>query len=291
MVSIQKSFAYERRLSRVCDYIQQNLNDDFTLEGLSELAHFSKYHFNRIFAAYVGVSVFRFILLMRLKRASYSLAFKKDVKIIDIAFDAKFENPESFSRAFKNAFGCSPSQFRKEPQWPHWYDTLKVMTPVVIGETKMDVRIVDFPEIPVAVLEHRGPPELILQSVEKFIEWRKESKLSPVNINATYGVAYDDPMTTKPQDFRYDICGAEKADIPKNRQGVKASVLPGGRCATFRHLGPHTLMDDKIRKLYKEWLPQSGEELRDFPCFFHYINLISFVEEHELITDIYLPLK
>ncbi len=291
MVSTQKSFVYERRLSRVCDYIQQNLNEDFTLEGLSALAHFSKYHFNRVFAAYVGVSVFRFILLMRLKRASYSLAFKKDVKIIDIAFDAKFENPESFSRAFKNVFGCSPSQFRKKPQWPHWQDTLKVMTPIVSGDCKMDVKIIDFPETPVARLEHRGAPDLVLQTAEKFIAWRKESKLSPVNSSATYGIAFDDPMTTKPEDFRFDFCGSEDRDIPENDQGVKASVIPGGRCAMFRHLGPHRLMDDKIRKLYKEWLPQSGEELRDFPCFFHYINLISQVEEHELITDIYLPLR
>jgi AraC family transcriptional regulator len=291
MVSTQKSFVYERRLSRVCDYIQQNLNEDFTLEGLSALAHFSKYHFNRVFAAYVGVSVFRFILLMRLKRASYSLAFKKDVKIIDIAFDAKFENPESFSRAFKNAFGCSPSQFRKKPQWPHWQDTLKVMTPIVTGDLKMEVRVVDFPETRVAVLEHRGAPEKVMESVEKFIAWRKESKLSPIATSSNYGVAYDDPMATKPEDFRFDLCGSVEGDVPTNVQGVKASVIPGGRCAMFRHHGAHEKMDDKIRALYRDWLPQSGEELRDFPCFFHYHNLAWQVEEHELITDIYLPLR
>jgi AraC family transcriptional regulator len=291
MVSTQRSFTYEKRLSRVCDYIQQNLDDDFTLDGLSALAYCSKYHFNRLFTAYVGVSLFRFIQLMRLKRASYRLAFQKEEKIIDVALDAKFENPESFSRAFKNAFGCSPSHFRKQPQWPHWHETLKVVTPIMTGDLEMDVKIIDFAKTPVACLEHRGSPDLILQTAEKFIAWRKESKLSPVNSSATYGVAYDDPMTTKPEDFRFDFCGSEAGHIPENEQGVKASVIPAGRCATFRHLGPHRLMDDKIRKLYKEWLPQSGEELRDFPCFFHYINLISQVEEHELVTDVYLPLK
>jgi len=49
-------------------------------------------------------------------------------------------------------------------------------------------------------------------------------------------------------------------------------------------------MDDKIRMLYQQWLPEGGEELRDFPVFFHYLNLFPQVAEHQLITDIYLPL-
>jgi len=43
--------------------------------------------------------------------------------------------------------------------------------------------------------------------------------------------------------------------------------------------------------LYGKWLPESGEELRDVPAFFHYLNLIADVDEHELQTGIYLPLK
>jgi hypothetical protein len=42
--------------------------------------------------------------------------------------------------------------------------------------------------------------------------------------------------------------------------------------------------------LYRDWLPASGEELRDFPLYFHYLNLVHEVAVHELLTDIYLPL-
>lgn len=68
-------------------------------------------------------------------------------------------------------------------------------------------------------------------------------------------------------------------------------MIPGGRCAVVRHHGSHERIAESIYPLYREWLPQSGEELRDFPLFFHYLNLIPEVEEHELVTDIYLPLK
>jgi AraC family transcriptional regulator len=59
----------------------------------------------------------------------------------------------------------------------------------------------------------------------------------------------------------------------------------------IRHLGSHDRIGESATYLYREWLPGNGEELRDFPLFFHYLNLKSETREHELITDIYLPLK
>ena len=155
----------------------------------------------------------------------------------------------------------------------------------------MQVNIVEFKETKVAVLEHRGAVESLEDSIGIFIEWRKTSQLSPVKTSNTYGLAYDDPRTTDPEKFRFDLCGSVENDVPDNPQGVITKIIPGGRCAVIRHFGPHEAMDDKTRFLYGEWLPASGEELRDFPCFFHYLNLFPDVSESELITDIHLPLK
>ena len=107
----------------------------------------------------------------------------------------------------------------------------------------------------------------------------------------SYGIADDDPATTPANAFRFDLCGEVKEDVPENPQGVITKIIPAGRCARLRHFGSHQQMDDKIYYLYRDWLPQSGEQLRDFPCYFHYINLFPEVAEHQLITDIYLPLN
>lgn len=282
---------YEERIRRVCDYIYQHLDDDLSVEQLSQVAHFSRYHFHRQFAEYVGITVARFIQLMRLKRASYRLAFDKDDRITDIALDAKFENPESFTRAFKNTFGQTPSQFRAEPEWPRWHSTYEFTHPSEEESKPMDVSIVDFKETRVAVLQHRAAPDRIYQSVEKFIEWRKQSKLSPVATSQTFGTIYDNPEVVTGDEFRFDICGSVDQDVPENPQGVFTGNIAGGRCAVVRHHGAHANLGEKVKYLYRDWLPESGEELRDAPCFFHYVNLITEVEEHELITDIYLPLK
>jgi AraC family transcriptional regulator len=280
---------YADCMNRLCDYIDIHCQQDLSLALLSRIAGFSKYHFHRQFTAYAGLSVHRYIQRVRLKRASYQLVFHPEISITEIALEAQFENSESFSRAFKKMFGQTPSQFREKPDWPAWQEKYRLITRT--GDLSVEVKIVFFETVKVAVYEHRGAPERLNDSIRQFIEWRKSSRLSPVKTSNTYGIAYDDPKTMEPECFRWDICGEVQRDVPENPQGVITKEIPGGRCACVRHLGSRERLEEKVRYLYGEWLPQSGEELRDFPCFFHYLNLFPAVSESELITDIYLPLK
>lgn len=280
---------YAKRFEKVLDYIESNLDESLSTEYLSQIANFSKFHFHRQFAEYVGTSVGRYIHLLRLRQASYQLAFSSQNKVIDIALDAGFENPESFTRAFRNTFGQSPSEFRRQPDWESWHERYRFRIPE--RKQTVQVEIVDFKSIRVAVMEHRGPTERVNDSVGQFIAWRKESGLSPKESSRSFGIAYDNPDTTEPAEFRFDICGEVTDEVPLNRQGVVTKSIPGGRCARVRHYGSHVRIGESIYPLYRNWLPDSGEELRDFPLYFHYLNLMPETPEHELETDIYLPLK
>ena len=281
--------AYAARFNKVFDYIDKHLDEELSVALLSRIANFSKFHFHRQFCEYAGITVFKYIQLMRLKRASYRLVFSGHARIIDIALEAGFENPESFSRAFKNSFGQTPSQFRKKPAWQPWNSQYKA--PARERKVHMKVTIIDFPKTPVAALEHRGAPELVNDSARRFIAWRKSSGLSPVKTSKTFGIAYDNPETTPAESFRFDICGSVAEGIPSNPHGVINKFIPAGRCATIRHIGSHDRIGESALYLYGEWLPHSGEELRDFPLFFHYLNMIPETPEHELMMDIYLPIK
>lgn len=155
----------------------------------------------------------------------------------------------------------------------------------------LNIEITRIEPTKVAALEHRGPPELLNDSINKFIEWRKATGLSPIASSKTFGIAYDDPATTDPAKFRFDICGEVQAIIAENDQGIINKIIPGGRCAKLRHIGPHRELDDKIRYLYSTWLPESGELPRDFPAFFQYVSLSSEAPEQDQITDVYLLLE
>ncbi len=281
--------AYAERFDRVFDHIDQHLDENLSIDRLSHVASFSRFHFQRQFSAYVGMSVTRYIQLLRLRRASYQLVFSEHRRIIDIALEAGFENPESFSRAFRKRFGQSPSQFRDQPAWQPWNERMQLHERD--RSKPMDIDITDFAGTLVAVLEHRGAPERILESVKVFIDWRKQSGLSPNASSRTFGIPYSDPANTPPESFHFDICGEIDTPVPENPQGVMTKRIPAGRCATVRHIGSTDRIAESIYPLYRDWLPESGEELRDFPLFFHYLKRVPEVPEHEQITDIYLPLK
>ena len=142
----------------------------------------------------------------------------------------------------------------------------------------LDVNIIDFPSIPVAMLPHRSSPELLNYSVAKFIMWRKETGLSPVNQSQTFGVAWDDPATTAPDAFRFDICGSVNEPVPDNRYAVA------------RHVGELDDISHTIWGIIRHWLPASGEKMRKAPILFHYTNLAEGIIEQRLETDVYVPL-
>jgi AraC family transcriptional regulator len=152
----------------------------------------------------------------------------------------------------------------------------------------MKVEIVDFPETMVAAFEHRGPEHLTYQSTKKFIDWRKRAGIG--TRGGAYGIHYTDAEKTPPEDYRLDICAAVDSPVAPNEQGVVTKVIPAGRCAKTRHVGSreHVAAADY---LYRAWLPTSGEKLRDYPIVFHYVNVGPDVKAHEMITDVYLPLK
>ena len=284
---------YKERIEVVIKHIYKELakptENGLSLNRLSEVACFSKYHFHRIFLAVIGMNTNQFIQRLRLKKSSYQLAFHPELKIIDIALIADYENHESFSRAFKKTYQQTPSQFRQKPNWQHWSERHSYQ--LTQENPNVEITICQFPETLIASLKHLGSPKLLNQTISQFIKWRKTSGESPIATTDTFGLAFNDPTSTPTSEFRFDVCSSVSRPVNENPYGVIMQTIPGGRCARITHHGSHDLMYEKIRYLYNSWVFEHNEELRNFPCFFQYRNLFPQVSEHELITDIFLPLK
>ncbi|MEM9632533.1 MAG: GyrI-like domain-containing protein [Pseudomonadota bacterium] len=285
-----------RRFAKVLDRIEVTLEQPLDMAALASSASCSVFHFQRQFSAFVGLSVSDYSRLLRLKRAGQQLAFRETLSVTEIAFDAGYENLESFSRAFKRTFGQSPSEFRKAADWTLWhqtYDPLIELKGSFMPEDKVipdDIQIVEFPETLVAALEHKGPQAGLTTSARKFIAWRKEQGLSPAK-SATFNILYDDPKTTAPAEFRFDFCCEITTPVSQNASGLVTKTIPRGPCAVLRHQGSLDFAEGKIRSLYRDWLPESGHELRDFPLFVKRLTFYPDVPEHEAEADIFLPLQ
>lgn len=289
MPDLPSNAAYTKRFDRVLAYIDANLEGDLSVNTLSQVANFSAFHFHRQFTAFVGVPVSRYVQLMRLRRAAHCLSSGAGYSVLDAAFGAGFESPEAFSRAFRRAFGTTPSAFRKQPNWRVWSAVFTI--PHFSRNIIMQIRIVEFCAVRVAALEHRGAPALVGESVREFIEWRMRSGQSPVASSRSFGIPFGNPDTTPAEEFRFAICGEIHEAVAANEFGVTERVIPGGRCVVVRHVGSPDHIGESIYPIYRDWLPSSGEELRDQPLFFEYLSIFPETPQDQWQTDIYVPLQ
>jgi AraC family transcriptional regulator len=286
---------YHARMQRVLAHIDRHLDDDLDLDALSGVAAFSKFHFHRLFTATFGLSVHRYIQLARMKRASYRLAYKDALSVTNIAIDAGYDAPDSFARAFRQRFGQSPSSFRKAPDWEQW---LAAFGPLDTARSKLmqnafnadNVTIRDMPPTPVAVMAHRGDPATTGATIQRFIAWRKATGLSP-KTSPTFNVFHSDPRTTPAAEYRLDLCVGTDQPIKANSEQVHAGTIPSGRCAVLRVVGHTNDLEPAACCLYRDWLPASGEEMRDFPLYCQHLSLFPDVPAHEAILDLFLPLE
>jgi AraC family transcriptional regulator len=151
------------------------------------------------------------------------------------------------------------------------------------------VKIIDTVDIPIAVMEHRGDPRHLGATLQRFIAWRKAARLTPEH-SATFTI-FHDPEPARPEDFHIDLCVATSRTMVAGHESMKPGLIPGGRCALLRVIGSSDDMGPAAAYLYREWLPESGEETRDFPLYCQRVNFYPDVLEQEAVTDLFLPLE
>ena len=289
---------YEERLLRVLVFIQQHLDEPMPLEDLARVAHFSPYHFHRIFRGMVGESLKEHIRRLRLERAALRLKHS-DRSVLEIALEAGFQTHESFTRAFGSLLGCSPSQFRSNnaagfnTPGVHYQngdiDARNLTFALNSGGTTMDVKIERLQPLRVAFVRHVGPYNEVGQAWEKVCaKLGSEGLIGPDS--RFIGVCYDDPEVTPPEKIRYDACVTVDEDFEAEGE-VGVQTLPGGDFAVVTHMGPYERLSETYAALYGQWLPKSGRELRSEPSLEFYINTPDGTDPEDLLTDIYAPLE
>ena len=99
-------------VKKVIDYIETNLEKEIDLDHIAKSIGYSKFHLNRIFTTYTGITIYKYLQNRRLTVAAEKLV-KTDKPIIQIAFEAGYDSPQSFTFAFKQVYLQPPKIYRK----------------------------------------------------------------------------------------------------------------------------------------------------------------------------------
>lgn len=272
-------------MHRVLTHIDRHLDQPLELNELAEVAHFSPYHFHRLFAAWMGERLGDYLRRRRLEVAALRLETQPRTPVLEVALGVGFGSAEAFARAFKLRFGSSPSAWRAQqvsqrrnsnPDQVNRKidqasttpsDDHRVFRNPHQAET-MNVKITDWQPVPVAYLRHLGPygESLGVFWMNTVYPWMATNQLLG---RARFGISHDDPSVTAPAQCRYDAAVAVAPDFTPTGGALK-TVIPGGKYATLSFKGGSEQIGAAWDALLRDWLPSSGMQLDARPSFEHY---------------------
>lgn len=280
---------YIAKINKSIDYIDQHLEKAFTLEELASVASFSKFHFTRIFQSIVGESPFQFIMRVRLEKAAMYIITQKQESITEIAYKFGFSDIAIFSRNFKQLFGVAPSQYRRQkhnlsnfsqmesnchqspgnviPYICQEFNTLKWKSDM---ELLKHAEVRELPDMTVAYIRHIGPyqgdNQLFERLWNKLFAWAGPRGLIGGKDFRSLIIYHDDPNVTTGDKLRMSVCITVPSDTKTDGEIGKMQLDAANYLIARFVLGPQDFQQ-AWDWVYGQWLPTSGYQPDDKPCF------------------------
>lgn len=272
---------YRERVARIVAVIVADPMAAHRLEDLARMAHFSPYHFHRVYSSVAGETVAATVRRVRLALATRLLENGAE-NITQVALAAGYDSPQAFTRAFGQFTGQSPSEFKRQmhrlelnaDQARHESGTPAAPT----------VRIVDRPAQRVYALRHRGPLATIPHT-----QRRLRLHSATYAVSESLGASYGDHEDA--EGFRYYAAALSPEPWPIVDAEIEMLDIPAGRYALHCLAGPYARISAAINALYSRWLPGSGYEPDDRPTLEHYLNSPRTAIQADLRTDLLIPIR
>jgi len=260
-----------RNMNRALHYIDENLTNDIDFREVARLALCSEYHFKRMFSFLAGITLSEYIRRRRLTLAAFELK-DSNIKVIDVAIKYNYSSPDSFTRAFQNLHGITPSEAKKNGSSLKAFPKMTFQLSIK-GGNEMNYRIEEKEAFHIVGIKERVP--IIFHGVNPKIAamWeslndetvRKLKELSNVTplglLSASLNFS-EGRMEEKGQLDHY-IGVATTKDCPDDLVQLE---VPVGIWAVFEAVGPFPeTLQNVWGRIYSEWFPSSNYEQVEGP--------------------------
>lgn len=315
---------YEKRINRVLEFIEAGLHQDIRLDRLAEVACFSPFHFHRIFTALMGEPPAEFVRRLRLERAANLLLNSRLQPVTEVAFRCGFSSSALFSRLFRERFGMSPTAWREKGgafsagrigkerlnskksqvkskvgkagnlllEYKRGVDESRRRSRMNENFEKVKVEVKDVPAMRIAYVKHlKGYEDSqgIGTAFQKLFFWAGPRGYLGGEMRVL-GMSLDNPDITPKDKCRYYACVEVSAEAePQGEVGIMETH--SGRYAVAGFRGGPEIFKKAYDFLYGVWLPGSGFQPDDFPCFEVYRGEPQSGATPVFRFDLYVPVK
>ncbi|MGE6547667.1 AraC family transcriptional regulator [Bacillus mycoides] len=260
-----------KNMNAAMQYVEDNLTHEIDFKEVAKIAFCSEYHFKRMFSFLAGISLSEYIRCRRLTLAAFELK-DSNAKVIDVAIKYGYNSPDSFTRAFQNLHGITPSEARSTSR------SLKAYSPMTFqlsiqGGNEMNYRIEEKGPFQIIGIQKRVP--IVFNGVNEEIAsmWKSldsqsiETLKSLSNIDPTGIISastnFSEGRMEEKGELDHYIGVATTKGCPKQ---FKQLEVANSTWAIFEAVGPFPdALQNVWGRIYSEWFPSSNYELAEGP--------------------------
>ena len=267
---------YVARVNRALDHVLDHLAEPLPLEVVARAAGFSPFHFHRVFKARMGETLREFVGRQRLERALTLMSRRPTRSLTEIALECGFASSSDFSRAFRQRYGVAPSRFdlaawraRHREELVGTVEPARLrpaLAPLAPGANPDGFEVVlrRLPARTVAYLRVLDPFRSggVVPAARELVAWAEARGLAD---GRWYGTMWEDPEVVALEHCRYDVAVEVEDVVPDGRVG--RHVFPPMLVAELALRGDIALELRALDWLFTTWLPRSGFEPDEQPCF------------------------
>ena len=275
---------YQQKVNQVIDYISANLHQPLALDKLADQIHVSLRQLLRIMRTSLNEPLSAYVTRQRMERAVMYMQTEK-MSLIKLSEMVGYDNPQSFSKAFKKQFGISPKAYTKELK-KRLENYLKISDN---GENHLRAEICeedDLELVYIRIFGKYGEGELYETAWNKLIRFLNDHQALS-DTTRLIGISFDDPNVTKSAQCRYYACASVQKKIAAT--GEFGTIrLRKGKYAVYTLKGSYS----GLQELYNNISVNFEHTLRHGIVFEEYVNSpLATKDEKDLLTKIFIPIK
>ncbi|MDR2148804.1 MAG: AraC family transcriptional regulator [Tannerella sp.] len=273
---------YRRKVNQIIDYISANLHQPLALDKLADHIYVSQRQLLRIMRSSLNESLFSYVARQRVERSVLYMQTEK-MSLTQLAGKVGYDNPQSFSKAFKKHFGISPKTYINELQ-------AKLEGYVKSSGNRQNLQSEiceeeDLELVYIRIIGKYGESELYNTAWDKLVCFLSDNQAYSEKTRFM-GISFDDPNVTKSEQCRFYACAlVQKKIVPKGEFGTIR--LRKGKYAVYTLKGSYS----GLQELYNNISINFDYNLRYGLAFEEYLNSPHNTKEEDLLTKIFIPIK
>lgn len=296
---------YIKRINRILLFIDQNLDQELTLQRIAAVGNYSPFHLHRIFKAITRETLNEYITRKRIEKAASVLLHHREVSISELSLQYGFDSNSSFTRTFKKFYTISPKEFRIAN--PNKFSKIGIAQSKNGQESaisdqyicsinnhknwikmKAKIEIKEMPKLDLVYITQIGHSGM-QDAYSKLMKWAVPKGLLENQDVKIVTIYHDSFKITDPDKVRMSACISLKEKIEASGE-IGLATLEKGRCIVGHFEIPITEFEKSWSGLFI-WMSENGYKKADRNPYEIYYNDFNEHPQKISIVDFCIPIE